>query len=142
MRILIVEDDADASRLLTKYLEPIGDFDFAVNGKEAVRSFRKSFREEYPFDLVCLDIMMPELDGLDTLHAIRKVEEREGVQIGEGCKVLMISALSDDNTIFTSFMRLCDGYIVKPIDRKQLYSKLAEIELLSSQEDDEDVEVL
>jgi len=44
--------------------------------------------------------------------------------------------------IFTSFMRLCDGYIVKPIDRKQLYSKLAEIELLSSQEDDEDVEVL
>lgn len=141
MRILIVEDDADTGRLLTKYLEPIGDCDLAVNGKEAVRSFRKSFREKYPFDLVCLDILMPELDGLDTLHAIRKVEERECVQIGEGCKVLMISALSDDNTIFTSFMRLCDGYVVKPIDKKQLFSKLAEIELLSSQDDDDEIDV-
>ncbi len=131
MRILVVDDDPSSASLLIRYLNDVGDCDLAMNGREAVRLFQKSFKENYPFDLVCLDIMMPKGDGHETLTAIRKIEEEEGIQIGEGSKVLMVSALDDSDTILKSFMELCDGYLAKPIKKKLLFAKLREIELLS-----------
>ncbi len=127
MRILIVEDDPDASRLLKKYLAPLGECEEAENGQEAVRAVQRSLREEYPFDLICLDIMMPAMDGHETLQEIRQIERREGLEIGEGIKVLMTSALSDNNTILQTYMELCDGYIVKPFTQQELFDKLHEI---------------
>ena len=131
MRILIVDDDPIAARLLAKYLNRVGESDIAPNGREAVRLFKRSFTENYPFDLICLDILMPKMNGHDTLREIREIEHHESVRIGEGVKVIMVSAMHDDNTILQAFMELCDGFVAKPVDRKALFAKLEEIELLS-----------
>ena len=137
MRILIVEDDLDASRLLSKYLEPIGECEVVPNGQEAINVFRKSFREGYPFDLICLDIMMPKMNGHETLKKIRHIEKEEKVQIGAGAKIIMVSSLSDGDTILKSFLELCDGYVVKPVEKKSIYDKLREIDLICDSEEEE-----
>lgn len=131
MRILVVEDDAVAAKLMLKYMEQLGECDWVADGHEALRAIRQSYRENYPFDLICLDIMMPGLDGYATLTEIRNVEREEGLQIGEGTKILMVSGLEDEGSILKSFMKLCDGYLIKPVDEKQLLNKLEDIELLS-----------
>ncbi|HEX7501078.1 MAG TPA: response regulator, partial [Polyangia bacterium] len=75
MRILIVEDDMTSRILLRKMLEPFGSCDMAVNGKEAVEAFRQAQEADEPYALVCLDIMMPELDGQEALQAMRAQED-------------------------------------------------------------------
>lgn len=129
MRILIVEDDSGFSKLMTKYLAEVGECEVVPNGKQALDVFRKSFREQYPIDLICLDIMMPQMNGHETLQSIREVEKREGVPMGQGVKILMVSALSDMSNIMKSFLELCDGYMTKPLGRVELMEKLEEIGL-------------
>ncbi len=132
MRILIVDDDFDFSRLLSKYLTPLGECELAVNGHDAIESVKLSFEEEDPYDLICLDIMMPSLDGQDALKEIREIEKEKGLRFGEGAKIVMITALDDDDNRLVSFLRLCDGYLTKPLDKDALFEKLREIELVSS----------
>lgn len=130
MRILIVEDDTDFSHLMAKYLERIGECEVAVNGMDAVESVRLAFEEEQPYDLICLDIMMPAMDGQEALKKIRRIEEVEGLRVGEGAKIIMVTALSDDQNKMKSFVGLCDAYITKPFDKNDLFAKLREIELI------------
>ncbi len=127
MRILVVEDDPSAAKLLMRYLDSFGECELAPDGREAIRAFRKSFRENYPYDLVCLDIIIPNGDGHETLTEIRNIEREEGLEIGEGAKVLMVSVLNDGDTILNSFMKLCDGYLPKPVTKQQLMAKLHDI---------------
>ena len=131
MRILIVDDDVDISRLISKYLTPYGECDVSVNGQDAVESVKLSFEEAHPYDLICLDIMMPNLDGQDALKKIRDIEKEKGVKVGEGAKIIMVTALDDDDQRLVSFLRLCDGYITKPLQKAELIEKLQEIELMN-----------
>ncbi|MFQ5639407.1 MAG: response regulator, partial [bacterium] len=120
------------SQLMSVYLTPIGECDFAVNGKDAVESVRLAFEEDQPYDLICLDIMMPHMEGQEALRKIRGIEEEHGVRFGEAAKIIMITALSDDHNKMNSFIGLCDAYITKPFDKNDLYGKLREIELIYS----------
>ncbi len=129
MRILIAEDDKDTSLLISQYLHQLGECEIVPNGDEAVKAYQKSFREEEPFELICLDIMMPRMSGHETLRKIREIENGEIKNHEQFTKVLMISALSDGDTILQSFLELCDGYLVKPITREDIYEKLTDIGL-------------
>ena len=130
MRILIVDDDADFSRLISNYLSSFGECEVAVNGQDAIESVKLAFEEAHPYDLICLDIMMPNLDGQDALKKIRDIEKEKGITVGEGAKVIMITALDDDDQRLVSFLRLCDGYLTKPFQKEELFEKLREIELV------------
>jgi len=130
MRILIVDDDADLGRLISNYLSSFGECEVAVNGQDAIESVKLAFEEAHPYDLICLDIMMPNLDGQDALKKIRDIEKEKGITVGEGAKVIMITALDDDDQRLVSFLRLCDGYLTKPFQKDELFEKLREIELV------------
>ena len=79
MKTLIVEDEFTSRRLLQKILAAYGECDIAIHGKEALEAFRLARDEREPYDLICLDIMMPEMDGQETLKMIRKTEEEMGI---------------------------------------------------------------
>jgi len=131
MRILIVDDDVDFSRLISKYLTPFGECEVAVNGQDAIESVKLAFEEAHPYDFICMDIMMPGLDGQDALKKIRDLEKEKGIVIGEGAKIIMITAMDDDDSRLVSFLRLCDGYLTKPLQKEELFEKLREIELIN-----------
>ena len=131
MKSLIVEVDFTSRLLLQTLLSRFGPCHVAVNGREAVDAFRAIQPDSAPYDLICMDIMMPEMDGQEALHQIRKAEMARGILSTKGVKVLMVSALDQPKDVFDSFFELCDGYLVKPIDAPKLLETLTRLGLVA-----------
>lgn len=127
MKILIAEDDFTSRLLLQELLKNHGTTYVTVNGREAVEAARLALDSGEPYDLICLDVMMPEMDGQEALRQIRDLEVGKGVTSTKGAKILMTTALGDPGNVMTSFSNLCDGYLVKPIQKKALYEKIVEM---------------
>ncbi len=130
MKILVVEDDFTSRILLQRYLSSYGDCHIAINGLEAVNAYKKSLKENQPYDLICMDIIMPEMSGQEALKIIRDIEKSNGILSTEGIKIIMVTAVEDVKNIFTAFNELCDTYLVKPIDKKRLEDQLRNMKLI------------
>jgi two-component system, chemotaxis family, chemotaxis protein CheY len=127
MRVLVVEDDFISRRLLCRYLEPHGECDVAVNGNEALSAFRQALLTGQYYDLICLDIMMPGMDGQETLKRIRILEREANVDAARGVKVIMTSALEDQENVLAAYNNSCAGYVVKPIEKRKFLETLQDI---------------
>ncbi len=130
MRILVVEDDYISRRLLCRYLEPYGTIEEAINGHEAVDAVRRAIDDGHHFDLICLDIMMPGMDGQQALVLLRQLEADNGMPLGQGAKVVMTSAMEDSQDIMQSLNASADGYVVKPIEKRRFIKTLEETGLI------------
>lgn len=131
MRILIAEDDPTNRTLLRELLKGYGPVDEVTNGRDAETAVLKALVAGAPYDLVCLDIMMPELDGHAALREIRAAEAAKGIPLGSGAKVIMTTALSDKRSVMTAFGEQCDAYLVKPIHRARLLDHLRRFALIA-----------
>lgn len=124
MKTLIVEDDFTARLLLQKFLARYGECHIAVNGREAVEAFRSATEGGPGYDLVCMDILMPEMDGKEAVKQIRALERARGILSTSGAKIIMTTAVEDIKDVIRSFQEFCDAYLVKPIDVSQLLAHL------------------
>ena len=129
MKILVVEDDFISRKLLVKSLSGYGECDVAVNGREAIDAFALALNDGPRYDLICLDIMMPEVDGLEALKKIRALETERGIGELDGVKIIMTTALGDKTDILEAFTSGCEAYLVKPLDRDSLNRTLKELGL-------------
>jgi two-component system chemotaxis response regulator CheY len=129
MRVLVVEDDFISRRLLCRYLQSHGECDVAVNGNEAIGAFKQILLANECYDLVCLDIMMPGMDGQETLKRLRALEREHGITDADRAKVIMTTALEDHDNVMAAFSNACDGYVVKPIEKRKFLETLQEIGL-------------
>ena len=130
MRTLIVEDDFTSRLLLQSLLGRYGECHIAVNGREAVDTFRRAWESGQPYDLICMDIMMPEMDGQSAVREIRACEEARGMLSTQGVKIIMTTALDDVKNVVESFKLLCDAYVFKPIDTGNLLDHLRFLRLI------------
>lgn len=125
MRFLVVEDDFTSRRLLQKMLSPYGECDIAVNGEEALTAFKKALELDNPYRVIYLDIMMPEMDGQQVLKSIREMEDEANVAQKDEIKVVMTTALDSPKDVIDAYYRGgCTDYMVKPIEKKKVYSLL------------------
>ncbi len=131
MRVLVVEDDFSSRNLILAILNPHADCDVAVNGKEAVVAFDAALKGKRRYDLILLDIMMPEMDGLQALKKIRTIEEDEGIYGFDGVKVIMTTALSDSTNVMEAFRSQCEAYLVKPISKERLFEEIGRLGLVN-----------
>lgn len=129
MKILIVDDDETNVKLLFSILKESGNCYSAEGGKEALDAIQNAMKGNAPFDLICLDIMMPGIDGIETLKTIREMEDSTFNVSGKRSKIIMVSALDDIDTIMTAFREFCDGYLTKPVRKADLIEKMEEIGL-------------
>ncbi|AFA48304.1 response regulator [Acetobacterium woodii] len=120
MRILIVEDDMVSRRFLGKFLARYGECDIVVDGMEALDAYLIAIKEEDPYDLICLDIMMPKVDGVKVLKAIRDFEIQRGILPEDKVKIIIITALADTEFVNTAFDIGCEAYAAKPVDTDKL----------------------
>lgn len=130
MKTLIVEDDQTSRFLLEQILSPYGSCAFAVNGKEAVDAYLKAMLAGVQYDLICLDIMMPEMDGQAVVKAIREMEETQGILSPNGVKIIMTTALEDPKNVVQAFKSLCDFYLIKPINKAKLLGCIRSLGLI------------
>jgi len=130
MKSLVVEDDFAARKLMQRWLSQVSDCDIAVNGIEAVDAFNEALKEGVPYDLVCLDIMMPQMDGHQALEAIRQIESEQGIVGLDSVKVIMTTALDDSKHVLGAFREGCEGYIVKPIEKQKLLTEMEKLGLI------------
>lgn len=131
MQILVVEDDFTSRRVLSRILESYGCCDVAIDGEEAVEAVRLALEAENHYDLICLDIMMPKLDGQAALKQIRSLEAASGIDRGNGAKIIITSALHDSNNVMEAFRSACDGYIVKPYDKGKVTAEMEQLGLIT-----------
>ena len=127
MKILIAEDDFTCRMIMQRLLAPYAKCDVAINGKEAVATFTTGIVEGKPYDLILLDVMMPEMDGQEVVKEVRKIEEEEwGIVYPKGIKIIMTTALDDPHNVVTAFKSFCDAYLVKPITEEKLIAAIRE----------------
>ncbi|HKK00786.1 MAG TPA: response regulator [Desulfuromonadales bacterium] len=128
MRILIAEDDFTSRVLMQKLLIPYGECDVVVDGEEALEAFSLALEEGEPYRLVCLDIMMPKMDGQQALKAIRQVEHERGVSPRNEVRIIMTTALDSPKEVVEAYYRGgCTGYLVKPIEKAKLQELLTDL---------------
>lgn len=130
MKTLIVEDDFTSRLLLQEFLKNYGPSHIAVNGKEAVVATRLALEANEPYDLICIDIMMPEMDGQKALKEIRAAEKARGLNPSDWSKIVMTTALGDPQNVFDAYRSLCDAYLAKPIHKSKLLDELRKLGLI------------
>lgn len=130
MKILIAEDDLASRKFLFKFLSAYGDCDITVDGMEALEAFMLAWDEGTPYQLICLDIMMPNLDGIKTLKAIRDIEKQKEIVNTDRAKIIMTTALNEKENVYTAFGSGCEAYAAKPIDIQKLTEVLEKLKLI------------
>jgi|GraSoiStandDraft_46_1057282.scaffolds.fasta_scaffold705505_1 two-component system chemotaxis response regulator CheY len=127
MKSLIVEDDLVSRMFLKGVLSRYGECQTVLNGKEAVEAIAAASGEGHPFDLVCMDIMMPEMDGQT---ALAKIREFEHASQQRATKVIMTTALGDRDNVAKACAASCDGYLLKPIRLEKLLQQMRALHLI------------
>jgi len=132
MKCLIVEDDPASSLVMQKMISRHGSFDAVVNGTEAIYRFRLAHEAGSPYDLILMDIMMPETDGLLSALAIREIESHRNISLMNRVKIIMTTALDDPRTVMKSLYESdANSYLVKPIRLQKLEDELRILKLIS-----------
>jgi two-component system chemotaxis response regulator CheY len=132
MRILILEDDFTSSAILQRILSEFGEVTVTANGREAVEIYKSSLNKSEKFDLICLDIMVPELDGQEVLKMIRNEEKKlKKDSLLDRAQIVMITALNDIENVMESFTEQCEGYIIKPFNKDKIMKTLSQLGLIS-----------
>ena len=90
MRILIVEDDFASRKFMMNFMSAYGDCDGTVDGMEAVEAYMMALEDEQPYDLICLDVMMPVMDGYQVLNTIRNMEKQRGIEGDDRVKICLL----------------------------------------------------
>ena len=120
MRILIAEDDRISRTFMKEFMKEYGQCDVAVDGMEALDLFMDAVKKEDPYRLICLDIMMPKVEGLKVLRVIRAMEKQHDVPQEKRARILMTTALADLDYVDQAFKLGADGYAAKPIDTDKI----------------------
>ena len=132
LKMLVVEDELTSRIVLQDLLSKYGDCHVAVNGLEAVAAFRSARLAQKGYDLICMDVRLPLMEGTEAVQQIRSIEEQTGTYSSNGVKIFMTTSIQDIKTITTSFKALCDTYLLKPIDVARLDEHLRAFGLLDS----------
>lgn len=130
MKILLAEDDFVTRKFMTSFLSKYGECDVTVDGMEAVDAFMMALEEDEPYDLVCLDIMMPVMDGYQALVGIRNLERERNVPEEKAAKVIMTTALNEEKNVKMAFELGCTIYSGKPIDQERFEQALKKLGLV------------
>jgi CheY-like chemotaxis protein len=116
-KVLLV-DDSNTVLMMEKMILAKGPFEIvtARDGQEAV----SRSKSEQP-DIILLDVMMPNMDGLSACAAIRAQPETAGIPI------IMVTTRGEEHNIETAFRNGCTDYVTKPINGLELLTKLQNI---------------
>jgi len=132
LRILIVDDSKTSRLALERLLEPYGDCELGSNGEDAIKAFSMAWEQGLPYDLICLDIMMPHVDGIQALMIIRRMEREMGILKPNGARIIIVTNIDNPSIVFEAYYRGgADAYLYKPVDKTKLTAELKRLKLIA-----------
>ena len=130
MRSLIVDDSMTNAKMLKSFLSPFGECDIVTNGKEAIEVYNNSLESDNLYHLICLDIMMPEMNGQIALVKLRQIEDEKKILNHDRVKIIMVSGAPLRENLINAFKGRCDAYLPKPFSKNGLFRHLYSLELV------------
>ena len=127
-RILVVEDDETSRLLLCTVLSNFGTCEIVSDGQLALQAYHAALDEGRPFDLICLDIKLPGMDGGRVLKYLRRHEAV--TKPTTAVKVVVISGVRASEQVLDMYRLGCQGYLMKPIKVENLLTRLSELEVI------------
>jgi len=132
MKCLIVEDDTISSQVLEVMISRHGSSDVVGNGREAIDRFQQAHESNSPYDLILMDIMMPEVNGLQAVLTIREKEASMKISSKQRVKILMTTALDDPRTVMKALYESdANSFLIKPITLQKLTDELRILKLIA-----------
>jgi two-component system, chemotaxis family, chemotaxis protein CheY len=128
MKSLVAEDDVTSRLILQKVLSKYGQCDVAADGRQAVEAVRDALQMNQSYDLVCMDLGMPVMDGQEALREIHKLDA--AARVLNPTKIIVTTGQTDMASITNALIGRCNGYLMKPIDIAKLCSELQELGLI------------
>ena len=139
LKVMVV-DDTITYRMIMKMvagsIPGVSVTGTASNGKQAIDSIESQITANAVTipEVLLLDVEMPVMDGHEALKQIRALEEKKGIFVGDGVKIVMVTALGDKKNILEAFHEGCEYYLVKPFQQKKILELLNEMDLLKLEE--------
>lgn len=124
MNILIVDDGIVSRTKMETILKTVGVCTVEEHARNALETFEAALASGRPFDLVTLDIQMPDMDGIELLHTLRQLEQDQLRPDQPRARIFMVTSQADKDSLITCLQAGCDGFIVKPFNRETLFEKL------------------
>ncbi|MGN7611557.1 response regulator [Magnetococcales bacterium HHB-1] len=136
LKILIVDDERHHRVIMQKRVSAYGHCDLVHHGEAAIHAFELALKNHEPYHLVLLDIMMPFMDGQETLLKIRQLEEEAygtPLDMQQCAVIIMVTCLDDSDNITEAYSHgLCNDYLFKPITKQKLIKKLQDNQLIDA----------
>jgi two-component system chemotaxis response regulator CheY len=116
MKILIVDDDTASRITLQRFFATHGQCSGAADGLEGLALFEAALEAGDPFDVVCMDIQMPGLCGIDALARMRELEKKAAIAPGREAKAVMVTCHDDVKNVSGAFFHgQATCYVTKPV---------------------------
>ncbi len=129
MKSLVVDDEFTNRIILQKFLARHGEVMVCDNGSAAVEAFISALDAGDSFQLICMDVMMPVMDGTEALIKIRECEKERGISRENGVRVILTTGLEGSDSSMDSVRELTDGILTKPVRLNGLMEVLVKLGL-------------
>lgn len=121
MKILAVDDTLMYREMLKQLLASHGEVHEAEDGELAVAAFVQAHEAGEPFDLVFMDVLMPNMDGHQAAQAMRKQEVVRGILSEHEVPIVMLTTMDEPKRIMQAYFRDgCSQYVNKPMTQEKL----------------------
>jgi two-component system chemotaxis response regulator CheY len=130
-KCLVVDDDLLGRELIAQYLQNVPVVDTAVDGQDAVGKFRTAMEAGDPYELILLDIVMPDMDGIAAGKEIRKLERNLALTVDKQVKIIMLTALNTPHNVMQSMMSVqSSAYLIKPVEPEKVRKTIGKLGLM------------
>ena len=135
LRILLADVSMTSRLALERILSNYGTCDAAEDGMDTVKAFTMAWELGRNYDLICIDLMLPRVGGIDAIKMMRKIEREMGVLKADSVKIIVITAVVNPAYIFEACYRGgANSYLYKPVDRKKILEEMTKYGLIKSAE--------
>lgn len=123
--MLVIDDQMTTRMLLRCMLETYGEVVEAKAGKEGVALFGAALADGAPFQMVCVDLGLPDIDGNQVLEQLRAVEVQQ--QVRAPATIVVVSGNDTEEARGDALERSADAYLTKPVSYESMFALLARI---------------
>ena len=131
MKILVIDKNPAVSKLFEEFPMDITELQALRSGDAAIGGVKNALKRRDPFELIAIDIDLPDMDGRQVILEIRKMEQEFLTPGTDRAFVMMVTAQADEKSVKTSFAAGCNAFIVKPFKIETIVKTLINSRLKS-----------